>query len=65
MKNKRNQLSGSFITKVALNAIKGEKTLSELTVWAPLSNMVRSPNKKSHQNVEIRMVELSGNDQRN
>ena len=30
MKNKRNQFSGAFKAKVALNAIKGEKTLSEL-----------------------------------
>ncbi len=30
MKNKRKQFSGAFKAKVALNAIKGEKTLSEL-----------------------------------
>ncbi len=30
MKNKRNQFSGVFKVKVALNAIKGEKILSKL-----------------------------------
>jgi len=30
MKNKRKQFDGAFKAKVALNAIKGEKTLSEL-----------------------------------